>query len=168
MKRLPLALLSMLVLVACGVPNAPASPATAQARTTPQATSVSAGLDIQSLDACALMPRADIESVLGTLGKEPKADPPNGSEKGCIYYDQQGEYADITLNPASDWTLLRQLQPDATDFTLDGDKAFSADKSYGAELWVLRPGKAVIHVRVSSKDLEQAKRFVPTVIARLP
>ncbi len=146
----------------------PSGSATPPGRAAPQRTATAVGLDISSIDTCVLLPKADIESVFGPLGKEPKADFPNGNEKGCLYYNDRGEFADIILNPVSDWSLLREVHPDATDLTFNGDKAFSNKNPDSVSLYVLHVPKAVIHVRVSSKDLAEAKLFVPKVIARLP
>lgn len=180
---LAISLIIALALVACGGSAAPtplppvvsatsatgpSGSATAPGRAAAQRTPTVVGLDISSIDTCALLPRADIESVFGPLGKEPKADFPNGNEKGCIYYNDRGEFADIILNPVSDWSLLREVHPDATDLTLNGDKAFSNKNPDSVSLYVLHLPKAVVHVRVSSKDLAEAKLFVPKVIARLP
>ncbi len=169
MKRILFFTSLVLMLVACGGPKtAPTAAPTSTPRSSAPPTAASAGIDLTKVDMCTLVPKGDIEAVLGPLGKEPKADPPNGPEIGCTFYNEQGEYVDLSLNPVGDWGMLRQLQPDAKDLTLDGDKAFSADKFYGVELWVLRQGKAIIQVRLSTKDLEQAKKFVPKVAARLP
>ena len=169
MSRLAFLLSLIVLLVGCGAPPvAPTLAPTDAPKGPPAPTAASVGIDLTRVNVCTLMPKTDIEAVLGALGRDPKVDPPNGSEQGCTFYNQAGEYVDISLAPVADWSLLRQLQPDAKDGTLDGDKAFSAAKFYGAELWVLRQGQAIIHIRLSTKDLEQAKKFVPKVAAHLP
>ena len=178
---LSLILLAAFVLSACSATNE-APPATIPPTSLPADTAsgspadtasgspadTSASLDFATLDTCALIPPEDIASVIGALRGEPAADPPNGSEKGCLYFNEEGNFADVILGPASDWDLLRQLQPEAEDFTLNGDAAFAADKPDAANLWVLRPGQTVIHVRVSSGDREQAQQLVAKVITQLP
>jgi hypothetical protein len=168
MKRLVFLVLVLLVLAGCSTPAPATVPAPTAVKYTALPTPTSTGLDLKSIDVCTMMPQADVESVFGTLRGDPKVDPPNGPEKGCTYYNQQGHFVDISLHPVEEWSLLRQLQPDAVDSTVNGDKAFSADKPDGAYLWVLRPSKAIIEIRLSSKDPAQAKQFIPKVIARLP
>jgi hypothetical protein len=124
-------------------------------------------LDFNTLDICTFLPRAEVEKLLGTLSKDPQVDPPNGSEKGCLYYDGQGMFVDVILSPASDFDLLRQMHPDAVDIDFNGETAFSNENFSATELFVLHGSTAVIHVRVSSEDLEQARVFAALVTSLL-
>ncbi len=127
-------------------------------------------LDFTGIDVCKIVSVADFEAVYGPLSKtkDPQVDPPNDPEKGCTIYNDEGNFVDIVLHPTSDWDLLKQLQADAKDKApLDGNTAFSSNKLDAYELFVLRSGKAVVEIRVSTGDLDQARKFAQKVLAKI-
>lgn len=126
-------------------------------------------MDLSKVDVCTLLPASEAEAVFGTkLQKPPQADPPNGNEKGCIYYNEQGHYADIVLHPVDDWSFIKQVQTEGKDLPdIDGHSAFGGEMQSAYRIYVLAQGKAVVDVRDSSGDQGQAEKFVRKVLSLL-
>src|SRR5262249_3540892 len=123
------------------------------------------GMDLSSVNVCQLISKQDVASVFGPVRDEPKEDPPNGSEKGCTYYNQEGHFVDITLKPLDDWNLILQLKPDAKPIPdIAGYHAVSGPGADALEVWVHQDGKAVIGIRDSLQDADQAKKFAELAV----
>ncbi|HEY0072006.1 MAG TPA: hypothetical protein VGE04_18750 [Chloroflexia bacterium] len=152
----------------------PAPTATISARPTPRPTSTrgstgsSGALDLSSLDVCAFVPKEVLASIFGPLKDEGTQDTVLGKEKGCTFFNQEGEFADIRIYPPDIWELQKGLEADKIEVGGLGDEAFAVSKSDAYDLWVLAQDVAATEVRVSTQDEEQARQIAEELLALFP
>ena len=126
----------------------------------PPSATPAGGMDLSRVNVCQLISKEEVASVFGPVRDEPKEDPPSGQDKGCTYYNQEGHFVDIILKSLEDWNSILQLNGNAKPIPdIGGYHAYSASKPDSLEVWVLREGKAVINIRDSVQDADQAKKF---------
>ena len=117
----------------------------------------------KTVDACALLSKADAESVIGPLSAEPEAKPPQGSLLGeCKYAGAGTDSIDVTAHPADEFDgtvgYSEKHKADVQPVAGLGEKAFQTP--YG--LMVQPAGKNYFVVVLVMKgmgfnhDLEQA------------
>jgi len=155
-----------LVYLQCSSPSKNDSGTTAKNKTpAPAVAAPEKGMDLSHVNVCQLITKDDVASVFGPVRDEPKEDPPNGNEKGCTYYNQEGHFVDISLSPLDDWNLILQLNPDAKPISdIGGHHAVSKPGVDSLEVWVHQDGKAVINVRDSLQDADQARKFAEMAV----
>ncbi|HVG00895.1 MAG TPA: hypothetical protein VND68_13735 [Chloroflexia bacterium] len=131
-------------------------------------TGSSGALDLSSLDVCAFVPREILAGIFGPLKDEGTPDTVLGKEKGCTFYNEEGNFADMRIYPPDEWELRKNLESDKIEVGGLGDEAFAVDKSDAYDLWVLAQDLAVMEVRVSTHDEEQARLIAEALLAQLP
>jgi hypothetical protein len=187
-RAMLLSVLLVLLLAACGGETSQPTPAgpnpttdaiplpTGTARlvptTGPTSTTASTGspaaLDLSSLDVCTFVPTEILAGIFGPLKDAGTQDTVLGKEKGCTFYNEEGNFADIRIYPPDGWELQKSLEADKIEIGGLGDEAFAVDKSDAYDLWVLAQDVAVTEVRVSTHDEEQARQIAEALLAQLP
>lgn len=151
---------------------APTSTMRVQSTTGPTSPTASTGssdaLDLSSLDVCTFVPREILAGIFGPLKDEGTPDTVLGREKGCTFYNEEGNFADMRIYPPDEWELRKSLEADRIEVGGLGDEAFAVDKSDAYDLWVLAQDLAVMEVRVSTHDEEQARQIAEALLAQLP
>jgi hypothetical protein len=117
---------------------------------------------------CSFVPRDILAGIFGPLKDEGTQDTVLGKEKGCTFYNQEGNFADIRIYPPDLWELQKGLEADKIEVGGLGDEAFAVDKSDAYDLWVLAQDVAAMEVRVSTHDEEQARQIAEALLAQLP
>jgi len=130
--------------------------------------SVNRRVDLASLKPCGILSREEVEPVFGTVRGEPREDVSISGEKGCTYRNLKGNFADIVVYEPEKWKLQKVVRKNVNPVEGMGDEAFWARVDNTVELWVLLRDRAVVEVRVSTKDLEQARKLAQRVIDKLP
>jgi hypothetical protein len=125
-------------------------------------------LDLSSLNVCTFVPREVIEGIIGPLKDEGTPDTVLGKEKGCTFYSEDGNFADIRIYPPNNWELQKGLEADKIIISDLGSEGFVVNKSDAYEVWVLARDVAVVQVRVSSHSGAQARQIAEAVLALLP
>jgi hypothetical protein len=141
-------------------PESPAGPT--------EPTGTSGAIDLSALDVCAFVPRDILVGIFGPLKDEGTPDTVLGKGKGCTFYNEEGNFADIRIYPPGAWDLQKGLEADKIEVGGLGDEAFAVDKSDAYDLWVLAQDVAVTEVRVSTHDEEQARQIAEALLAQLP
>lgn len=186
-RALALLLLTALLLAACGgeTPATPTAPVQAPAETasgpapttdaipaptdtTEASTSSGEAIDLASLDPCTFVPQAEIAGIFGPLKDAGTVDTALGLEKGCTFYNEDGNFVSLTVHPADMWDLRKNLEADTEPVSGLGDEAFGVDKSDAYDLFVLVRDVAMLEVRVSTHDQTQARQLAESMIAQLP
>jgi hypothetical protein len=170
----------LLALAACGAAtydNQPAAGATAAVGvTTPQLSSdditggpagSGPGIDQTRIDVCALLPRPQIEAVIGVLTKLPQPTIAIGDEVGCKYVVDQGRAYSVTIYNLDRWELLPTFL-EVEPFEGLGDGAYSEQRVGGATaLYVLLRNRAVVGVDVNGADTPQLRQLLDLALNNL-
>jgi hypothetical protein len=125
-------------------------------------------IDLKSLDVCTLIPADQVAHTIGTLSGQGKPTISVAEEKGCEWTNDKGNFADLIVNSPFDWDLQKALNPDYTALGGIGDDAFTIKHTDALELWVLLTNRAILEVRVSSQNQNQAGQLALLLMHKLP
>ncbi len=169
-KVLGLTLATVLALAACGGGPPPPAATDQPAPEGPAAATTSAARDVTAFDVCALVPIAEIATV---LGGSPGARPPNGNtypgtESECWYEVARGpgrtpETVGVLLYPPGYYASAQE--EGATEIGDLGDGAFLSPRTDIATVIVLKKGVATIEARAG--DADHARKLADLVLAKL-
>jgi hypothetical protein len=118
------------------------------------------------LDPCALVPKADLEKILGEIKESPKAKEGLMKEKECEWTNMSGSWLSIGIYSSEKWGLKKGGANNPADVTGLGEEAFTDKRGTDAEIYV-RKGKWMLEVRTSSGSAN-AKKAAEIAIAKLP
>jgi hypothetical protein len=113
-------------------------------------------------DACALLSRADVEPIFGSLKNDPKSDTGLRHEKECRYQNVDGQWLKVSLYGADRWGLEKGIVSEMHPAPISslGDEAFSVKQGTDSVVYV-RKGDGVLEVSCScglQKALAMARK----------
>lgn len=168
---LALTMILALISSACGGTAGEAPPAPTQAESSAEPSEVgvvsdtsqndlpSEGTDLAGVNTCQQIPAEEVSVIVGPLREDDTSqDVSIAGEAGCTYYDQEGQFYDLSYEPLYIWGTveyaLNEAQP--VEDLLDGAWMGRYD---GGEITVkvLVKGELVIGVHISAGDLETAR-----------
>lgn len=152
-KHIVAAAIGAIVLAACGGGESPGKSA-AGAQVPQPVQAVPAPAAARTVDTCAMLSKADAESVIGPLTADPEAKPPRGSLLGeCTYAGSGADSINLAAHPADefDGTVGYSVKKgEAHAVAGIGDKAFQTP--YG--LMIQPAGKSYFVVVLVMKGLK--------------
>ena len=171
MPAIALAVTAMLVLSGCTrIEPAAASPAAATS-TTPRAASAPIAAEPESrtpvVEACALLSRAEVESIFGTLKSNPKSETGLRREKECRYQNTDGQWLRASLYGADRWELERGIVSEMHPAPISGlgDEAFSVKQGTDSVVYV-RKGGGILEVSCSC-GLQKAQAIATRAVTKI-
>jgi hypothetical protein len=119
-------------------------------------------------DPCALVPKAEVEKIIGQLKTAPKADTGLQKEKECNYENMEGAWLKVSLYSSERWGLQKGIvsEMNPIDITGLGEEAFSVKRGASMEIYV-RKGALILEVS-STVGLDRTKKFAEAAIKQLP
>jgi hypothetical protein len=119
-------------------------------------------------DPCALVPRIEVEKIIGQLKTAPKADTGLQKEKECNYENSEGAWLKVSIYSSERWGLQKGIvsEMNPTDITGLGEEAFSVKRGTSMEIYV-RKGALILEVS-STVGLEQTRKFAEAAIKQMP
>lgn len=106
--------------------NAPAAKTEPSAPAEPAAPAAPAAPANESVDICAKLTKADIESVVGKATAEPEATPPQGSLLGMCNWMTDAGMASVSARPAGEYDATVRAVKDVKDVAGVGEKAVTS------------------------------------------
>ena len=128
-----------------------------QPTSTPRITKTpSQSLDLSTLDVCAFIPLADVESVWGSIKRTSYLLISDHGEKGCVYYNMDGNWVNIIFHQESQYNVAWKRENESSvssrlkEVSGIGDSAFYMQGFRPVQLWVLVKGKAAIQINADT------------------
>jgi hypothetical protein len=135
------------------------------------AVTTSAAIEVRSstpdIEPCALLSHADVESIFGTLKRDPKSDQGLREEKQCRYQNTDGQWLKVSLYGADRWELEKGIvsEQHPAPITSLGDEAFSVKQGTDSVIYV-RKGGGVLEISCSC-GLPKARAIAGNAIVKL-
>jgi hypothetical protein len=119
-------------------------------------------------DPCTLVPKAEVEKIIGELKTSPKPDTGLQKEKECNYENMAGAWLKVRLYSSERWGMQKGIvsEMNPTDIAGLGEEAFSVKRGSSIEVYV-RKGALILEVS-STVGLEKTRKFAETAIKQLP
>lgn len=121
----------------------------------------------EEIDACTLVPAAEVQKILGELREPPKPDTGLQREKQCNYTTLDGAWLKASVYSAERWGLQKGIVSEMNPSPLPalGEEAFSVKRGTTTEVYV-RGGKWMLEVS-STVGAEQTKQFAAAAVKQL-
>jgi hypothetical protein len=119
-------------------------------------------------DPCALVPKAEVEKIIGELKTPPKPDTGPQKEKECNYENVGGTWLKVSIYSSERWGMQKGIvsEMNPTDIVGLGEEAYSVKRGSSMEVYV-RKGALILEVS-STVGSEKARKFAEAAIKQLP
>ena len=117
---------------------------------------------------CALVPRAEVEKIMGELKEAPKSEEGLQKEKECNYTNKEGAWLKASIYSSERWGLQKGIVSEMNPSPLEGlgEEAFGVKRGSSYEVYVLK-GKWILEIS-SSAGPDVAKKFAAASVKQLP
>jgi len=119
-------------------------------------------------DPCALVPKAEVEKIIGELKTPPKPDTGLQKEKECNYDNMEGAWLKVSVYSSERWGMQKGIVSEMSPAAITGlgEEAFSVKRGTTSEIYV-RKGGLILQVS-STVGLEKTRKFAEAAIKQMP